>query len=427
MKLHIKRKYSVAIQKKNLYAYVNAICAVLTMYPYFTWGTFLGGYLKYVGILITVLMGMLLFAMKYNDKSGMLFSKEDLLMLIFIAFYTIRVIVDSTSILRYAPTNIIMGVILFFQLTEDRELMRETYIVFKKIICVLSVFIIVIYLFRLIGLSVPHLILSTEHPGKAECGVYYENYIFGIIMRESSTPNYMRPCGLFDEPGVLGTFLGLLIIPDVIRKKFDKYSILIFLCGAISTSMAFFMIFLFTLLTHAFVYKLKGMIYMALIGIIGINCLPYLLNIPIFSFIGTRLMYAQSTDGILKYFILTRSSENTDIAFNKFSTDIFNLLFGRGEKYLSTIGGAVGQTYKVFIMLYGLITLIVVFLMLYVIMKKNNKSFIGLLIFFIIIVDMYQRVFIFSWSYFLVYTGALILTREDHIHSEISLHPQCQI
>ena len=69
----------------------------------------------------------------------------------------------------------------------------------------------------MLGIDLPHTILESAQEGKAAIGTIYKNYGIGLIMDNRLNPYAaLRPCGFFDEPGVIGTFCGLMSAPYIL-------------------------------------------------------------------------------------------------------------------------------------------------------------------------------------------------------------------
>lgn len=110
---------------------------------------------------------------------------------------------------------------------------------FKTLFAIVIGLSLIIYiLVVIIGIELPS--FEIEPLNRAKHDVVYHCYYF-LITFEKYGILLPRFCGLFDEPGVIGTICGCLLVADKFNLK-DKYNIIIFLAGVLSLSLFFFVI-----------------------------------------------------------------------------------------------------------------------------------------------------------------------------------------
>ena len=210
---------------------------------------------------------------------------------------------------------------------------------FRKYLVVSSIIGIIAYVSFVFSLGLPYQIQDYyDHEGW-----YYVNFIFAYLSIDNEA---LRLCGLFNEPGLLGTMLGMCLVADGLDLK-KKENIILFIAGCFSLSLAFFML----LICYLFMRLLKNpkMLRTFIIGLIVILLLlPLLYKIEMvaifldrFTFVdGKWVGYGRTPDAIDRYW--SALIRNGDYAF------------GYGSGYLSYIGyGYI--SYKSLIFEYGIL------------------------------------------------------------------------
>lgn len=209
-----------------------ALMAFFSVYPYFIWG--------YYGF---VIFGLFSF---YAISSLILFEKihiSSFQIFLFLSFFLLYIIfkinhVDYSSLAWAA-------IIAFFSSSNNAQIIKAFYF-FKKII-VFTLFpgAILWFVHILLGNnSLFHLYnIQPFNPVKLEYQIDFYSYFFSIIPNYDVPSNFYRFCGIFEEPGVVGTVCSLLLISDKMNLKNYENKLLL-LYGGISFSLAFYAIVL---------------------------------------------------------------------------------------------------------------------------------------------------------------------------------------
>ena len=210
-----------------------------------------------------------------------------------------------------------------------------------------------------------------------------------------------RLCGLFNEPGYLGTVLALVLCADKLNLK-RKSNWILLIAGFMTFSLAFLL-----LLAIFLVFLIRKrpvlMIMLILFLILYVFILPYVQfsNPTIQAFIN-RIMIV---DGTLAGD--NRSNIYVDSTLSNLlnSTDAF---WGYGTGYSSTADFGSVSTYKTYVIDYGVIGFILVYgsLLLASLFKTKRTWYIVAYIscFFI---SIYQRPYVFSIVYFVILFGGI--------------------
>jgi hypothetical protein len=206
---------------------------------------------------------------------------------------------------------------------------------------------------------------------------------------------------MFDEPGVIGIFVTVLLVIDNYNFK-SKQNIILFIAGILSFSLYF-------ILCSIVFFFLTGSLKKRLF-VIPIFIIFFLFtkdNLLLDNLVWDRLTIE---DGQWKGD--NRSSAGLNASYSSFlhSDD---LLWGKGQNYLRSYGETGNSSYKELVMTYGLVFLIFLcisfILFAYIHIRNRKYFFLFLLLFFGMI---YQRPFIFDPAYFFIYIAAILKFKE---------------
>jgi hypothetical protein len=384
-----------------------AIDAILFLGPFYMWPDFKYSIIfifayRIIQIMIIPLSIMYLLK-KYISKKNIILSFGVGIILCYFEFY------------QYNFTGIGMGAlikildIIFFVLVED-NLKRKSFILFRNILAVLLIPGIIIFCFNLININIPYSILEPWETMKAEEGGFYRNYIFAVVL---DSPYYAgssvrRMCGIFNEPGVVGTLAALMLMGTSIfdkRKVEKKVRIIYLLSGICSLSIAFFV--LVTLYVGGLFFKKRTGIFI-LLSILSILLMAGLyISIPEGHFLNKYFF-----DRII---ITSEGISGNNRAGDKFSEeygyylDTGNIIFGEGQgrSYDSDVAGS--SSYKMLIWDYGFIWFIFsigwIILAMLLTVPVKNRNFIGCLLF---LLSIYQRPHVFNIAYIIILLGGVL-------------------
>lgn len=394
---------------KNIIFLCFSFSLFFNSYFYMMWSTYYNGSLRKILVLFNYFAMFMLLIYSIVNRQQKLLSLKNVLIIsgLFLAFIATSWFGSSYKVLVSIPyIMVLLSFINFCQLQnkEKAEIFEYVYKIF--IILVLpSVFYFILTF--ILKLNLPGKILLSAHEGKSASGVYYEWRPLGLILKGGSD-TLPRLCGVFDEPGVVGTLSGIFL-PILILKnnKRDKiWTILLFIEGVLSMSMAFYALCVITLCCLAFrasAFKLAIFLLLLILGVVLFSKASF--DNPAITALQSRIDLDSST--VIKD---NRTSSNFDYVYSQlFEQGGRNLFWGFGPGAVSN-NKAINASfsYKCLIYDYGLIGTFLYLSVFWEIailkfgINKNNFPF--LIVFF---VSVYQRPYVLNFQYFTIFCLAL--------------------
>lgn len=289
--------------------------------------------------------------------------------------------IPITFLIKFLPLYI---VITF----SDKE--KILYIKYVTVLfsCIL-IFSLLLFILWHIGIPLPNSLL--KHPVNPFYGVFSNYYGFVII---SDYGFFTRFQSVFTEPGHLGMFASILLYIN--RYDFRKFHVwVMFIALVWSFSLAAYILFVVGLLLFLGLNERKKMKLIFFIAISGI----VMWKVSVF-------IYDKYPNSMLSQLIFSRLEfdEKTGIIGNNRNEIHFlryyeNMQSHLNQEYVLGIGvnrysdmflGTANSSYKVFIMQYGLIG-IVVLLLFFLSLLYNSPSKLGLGLFFLYVISFIQR------------------------------------
>lgn len=290
-----------------------------------------------------------------------------------------------------SPLSLVPAV-LFFLSQSDAKFYSFKF--FRYYLIVVAALGIIAYLSFLLSLGIPYRIVEYY---STRFQAYYVDFKFSYIVLQGITP---RLCGLFAEPGEMGTMMAMFLIADNFNLK--KMGNIIMLLAALCTfSLAFYLIVAAYLLVSVIRDK-KKLIPIAIIAIIGVFAIPKLAE----------------QDEVIGEFTERFSTEEGSLDrvtgdFNTLYDNMFkngDWLFGYGSGY--TKGKDLAASgYKPHILQHGVVGFIIVFGLYFLVMFKATGRKRELLIYLF----MYGLVFYKSGQSFSLYYLILLLGGFEYI------------
>lgn len=220
----------------------------------------------------------------------------------------------------------------------------------------------------------------------------YIHYPFLVMPNHLTNIDYFRFMSFYDEPGVVGTISGLLLLSRGVKIR-DWLTYPVLISGLISLSLAFYiMLVVYILLISGL--KTKFFITLVLFGIIllSYNYIEEYLNLYIFE----RLDFSNG-----KLSGNNRTSDSYDYFFSNFIRNDNNFFFGYGNNYAKSVNYG-GASYKDIIVDNGILFFIAYILsfLAFARTKLNNKALFIYIITFVCV--FYQRPFIHTFVYLIL-------------------------
>lgn len=370
-------KYNITFYSK-VTLYASAFMMFILMLPWFVWFS----PWQNIALLIILILNFRAFSFDKKKIPYILFLS---VIILCYQFYEI----DLNSIVKC------ILLILFFNIRTERYIYLFYY--FKKTLALFLIPSIILYiLVTFFDVSFYSSVIGLDQSVR---DYSYTNYIFFI---DGDYPTlFKRFCSYFEEPGVLGTIGGMILVSDKYDLK-DKYNIIIFL-GC--------------LLTFSFYFYLLSMIYVLLFNN-GKNRYFLLILLFLFVFILTSSEYFEPLVNRFsfennKFVGDNRVGADFEVWYNNFikSPDLW---FGYGVGKVHAMFPE-GSSYKYLIAEYGLILFIlycISFFMLAFNLLSNKKDlFIWCTIFFSCL---YQRPLITHYIYPIIWFISIFIIQNSN-------------
>ena len=286
----------------------------------------------------------------------------------------------------------------------DALSIKQIYDSFTKILCISLLLSIPIYILVVFfGLDLPH---TTIDPLNTMRDEKYVLYPFLVQAPSNAFSINYRFLGMFDEPGVIGTFCGIILLLD--RFDFKKRRNWVFaISGLFSMSLTFFFILAMGVLFYS-PKKVK------LIVILLIPLAVYLLynNDVVYYYVFRRF---EVNDG--KFAGYNRTSMDFDLYFLSFLNSP-NALWGLGAGTSAELDEG-GASFKHMIVDYGLVFFVIYYFSFILDSIIRIKKWYKIAIYIICIsCILYQRPFITNIVYvFLIFSPIVLLELDNEVNS----------
>ena len=370
----MKKRWTGIFTGSNLVAYFYGFCIFLLMKPYFMWG-----YYEQVNVLIIYVLS---FIGIFNLRKA---EKLDLLIIPIFALLLLSLASDAqANFMGY-----ISSLLILFYFVIDRKVMLKYYKCFKTIL-VISLFLsLIVYVLVILSYPVGYSLIDPLNPLK---DFLYKQYPFLVMPNEIINVEFPRFYGVFDEPGVVGTFAGIMLFAE--RYNLKKISnIILFISGLFAFSLFFILMSAVAIL---YFYRTKWRLIA--VAVVAILFFATKNNEDIKGLVWERF---EMQDGRLKGD--NRTSEELDNYFDLFvHSDYF--LWGT-----HTDVAADSSSYKQFLIYYGFIFTMLISILLLVISAQINKNvkgtFLSMLLYLAL---MYQRPYLFDFAYMFLIVSSFI-------------------
>ena len=413
--------------------FLMTLLVFLDMEPFFVWSTVSPfGYRFYTGvILIATLFMVYRVLIKKRIVAGkvpeiadcrqvnlsLLLASSLVVILLFYEMFFSGVVTETQQPFNMAMLCIHLG-LMFFSL-QDNITLRRVFILSKRLFAISLIPAILVFFLMQIGVALPFVKLAAD-AGKDMTGQSYELYMGFATMLRNQGGLLNRLCGMYREPGFVGTIGVLFLFGD--KLTFRKWeNVIILIAGACTFSLAFVLLFVLGIMLHL-VGKLKtrggfvtgvSLILAIVIGYFSFMSLPLNEN----SMLGELQGRMEITDEGLAGDNRFGSSEWAVDAYDQFlKSDLKTRLFGYGRDPRVIPGTEISiwqtvHSYKEFVFGFGFLGLIlmiasIVFAYWAKFCKVPKASrwqiFVLVLIFMI---SIYQRYMIINFHYYCVLFG----------------------
>lgn len=403
----------IKINMKKWGIYLVAFSTLLMLNPYIIWDT----YSKFNNILYQIIMiATVGFELFYFITERVNITKRQVILILLLISYYLYITINSVNsgiVLSFKMGFIYLQIIAFVLFHYEDK--KKIFNLFVALFAISLIFSIVVWVLLRLNINMNYQVLTSESPLKANLGYYYKQYFGAVFLDNFQNPDSMyRLCGLYDEPGVVGTISALLLVADDFRLKRMR-NIILFIGGILSFSFAFFCLIFIYFVIKIFcnvikkgIIKLKRKnILLILICLVGISFTPMLMNNTyIYRYVVLRMKRTliigdnRTTNGFDKEYKNLLNSDN-----------VINLVFGKGSGAVVNNPEMTGSnSYKSQIYDLGLFGFVFMYFIIFYacFLLYKTRSLHSILLFLIFCISTYQRIGIMNLYYFVILIGGTI-------------------
>ena len=360
-----------------------------------TWSNFGNGRLSVLATISPVLCTVFMLLYLYSSYPNRELNKFDFRVVCGLVLFVVWVLFVSVQ-KKISVYYLLVSINVVLLLLTDKEERKQIIGYITRIFVICSLPSILYYVLGILNITVPYSILPSLDVGKTNMGIFYQHYPLGLVITGYQMP---RPCGLFDEPGYMGTLAAVLYaaIMENKNKPIMKWKISLVIIGIFSFSLAFYILFF----ARLFIYIAEKNYRKALL-LIPLILVGYLLFINI-NFQNVQLQRFQARLMITENGLAgdNRTSTAFDSEYESFLDDDPTIVLrGNGvDAHMQNVKMVGSSSYKVLIYNHGIIGTSLLLLLLLLIASSSGFSKSNLAFLLIYIASMYQRPGVFSVLY----------------------------
>lgn len=391
--------------KESFLEILYALEAFFSITPYIFWQTY--QYSSFFNILKKI-VELLIFLLFFCRKKIYVIRNKTA---IFLSFMVIFLYYNLNT---YIPFSIGIGTIIqcflmaIFLILPNENKKN----IFKYFLYIFSVSLIMGMFFSIInviGIDIKADFIESISDIKINTNQHYRHY-FGCVFREKTyySPPYKLLCGMFDEPGTVGTISALLLSATQYNMKKYKINYILLIAGIMSMSIAFLVItFIYIIYYLVKIKKIKQLIFLIIMILISFMVIYTLRdNEILYEYIGNRIF------GDYTLLHNNRTSEEFDVIYKQFLLSN-NIFFGNGNNnpIFNSVDAA---SYKVLIFNVGFLGFfMIVGWFLYWGIKQSNKNSKCLYLLAIFLLSIYQRPWILYLFYIVILFGGIEFIKNE--------------
>ena len=354
---------------------------------------------------------LLIFPSRVLQRKKLLINRGYLLIIV-LAFVLLLYICIAGQEFVSVPTlgDLLLLPTIFFLLMMDYDCKKE---LLKYVVISFTVMVfpsVVYYLLELVGVNLSYQTLQSSHPGKALAGTHYLHYPLGLIISDGFSGIH-RLCGLFDEPGFVGT-IGAILFAAGYKKVDNKWRYILLGEIIFTLSMAGYIL---VLLYGLFRLYKRGFIKLSIGLLIVFLLFSFLIN---FQTSNPGIKEMQSRIDLSTLFLVkdNRTTSSFEAEFNRFvSSGGLALWLGNGKNAYSHNSNMMSSfSYKCLLYDFGIIgfCLYIGFFVVSGLCTKNIKENFGF--FLVFVFSIYQRPYVFSLVFVTIFLlGMLVVPQKE--------------
>lgn len=348
-----------------------------------------------VGYACTVICAVLVFIQPKRQTTG--FTRNDL-MAFFIPFiyFVVVLLSDGDGTLSFFLLLLLRSLGLGLFIVVSRECKLKVFEMYRRALILMALAGIIIYAAHTVGIPLPHRVVP--YYSVVGAGNYHDYYV-GYIY--STRTGITRLCGLFNEPGYLGTIIAFVLCADGMNLK-KVENIILFVAGCLTFSFAFFaMVIIYLIMASYKKPKIMAVLIVLLLLMIFV--------VPNIQFVNSNESISKliSRFYTLETSLASRTRSTFDALFERWKASD-KILFGYGHGYGKALDPDGSSSYKSYFVDYGVIGFFLLFVPLLVYAFRKARGDIRKMFYVVVFVaSIYQRPNIYTILYFTILFGGL--------------------
>ena len=379
--------------------------------PYFFWDTYNSGAFRIINMLpLRSMVGLMVIF------SGLLCFRKKTTRNMAICALVIPLIVGTSLLInsKYMfSLNWLIPIATMIYVLSTSDVKEKSFVYFYNTFLALLIIPILVYILVHIGINVPYKLLDSQEDIKQATNVYYKIYPLACQWTDPWNEAYraLRLCGVYSEPGVVGTFCAMFLCSENFQLKNNWKNIIILIGGILSFSLAFYIVIFVYIFWRAVNTNWKYGFAIVLIIVLYFIFINISFDNPVISNFQSRLIINSS--GLSGN---NRTNTRYDVVFGSLgSNGLLDYIFGRGfgaiEDTLSA-NSVDGASYKNLIFNYGFVGFGLQIIWYFAISllissgkgKRARQFCLGMCL--IMCANMYQRPTMFGFQYLVIMLGA---------------------
>lgn len=360
----------MGLKRNDIQLWVGAFFCFNVLQPAYMW--------SFASLSNTISLGIILLLCIHNIKQRFIMNFSKVL---YSLVFVILSFLSGRNMLSTLGT-----MLLFFVMLTNEEYLTKVYDRFITIFTYITALSFIVYILVQIHVPISYSIINPLNPLQE---VTYKSYPFLVTINNL---DYYRFMGLFDEPGVMGTICGVLLLMSKCNFK-DRRNILLLVYGIASFSLFFYLILgAYVLLFAKTKYKV----------IVICSVVVVLFLLPKSQLLDDYIFYRLSFENGKMVGDDRKVWNFNDIWYEQYkqSSDYYWGL-GRDAKQIYNSGGS---SYIDLLIMYGLVyTVFFCFVFIYDAYKRIKPDIKSLAVYLLIFTAvMYQRPYITNIGYILM-------------------------
>lgn len=295
----------------------------------------------------------------------------------------------------------VIALMLLFALYED-EIKTKSIEYIRMGITAIAAVGIVCWVCATLRIPLPYARTIYYSSDAQALGYYYRNYLHLCYLIEYSRIGFFRLCGIFNESGEFGVFLGLLLCIDRVNLK-KRENLVLLVAGCMTLSLAFFVI-LALYVMYANRHSLK-IVTLVGSGLLFLLCVPGHVMTGVASIDALLVRISRSLSGSVGAGRI--SMQVNDFLKNRFFRE-GKWLYGYGTAYVANRISGGGSSLLITVIEQGVLGTALLYGFPLLIMICKHKRYSEAIVYILLnYVSFYQRPYLYNIAYFIMLFGGV--------------------